>query len=139
MSCLMKASEATQGRLSEKPGKAEKAKGGSCDKVKSDAGPKSNFGNIKYYGELKGYDFKSYGNIGDERSCNARHDKVTTGHEKAKPGQSFGVVKAEKNVCSDKYSDHHYHRSSHAKPPLPYANYEDAKYAPGTPPVFYTR
>ena len=152
---LLKASEATQGRVSEKPSiKVDKSKGPhdlgkSTEKMKSVqdtvykhepskskisheplayAGYKVE--NIKYYGELKGYDYKSYGNI----------DKKPLGpvHEKCQPKPHQGYAKGgqpEKSV----YSDVYYHRPSQVKPPNPYQVYQETKYSykvsvtPGTP------
>ena len=191
---LLKASEVTQGRLSEKsmlkiekskipidlgkskipidlgkpkvpldPGKsAEKMKSGQDSGFKHEASkskishePLAYSGykveNIKYYGELKGYDFKSYGNI--DRPPGTAHEKshqhsssekgYQVNHDKCQANKSLqGYAKggqSEKSVYSDKYSDNYYMRGSHVKPQNPYQVYQETKYSynvsgtPGTP------
>ena len=110
--------------------------GEKSDKMKSAQDPvfgKYKSDNIKYYGELKGYDFKSYGNI----------DKPVTAHEKSHqngvPGQDKGQPKAQnfalkngqdKGAFGDKYADHYYNRGLHGKPPIPpYSGYQETKYS----------
>ncbi|KAK1131895.1 hypothetical protein K0M31_016043 [Melipona bicolor] len=111
--------------------------------------------NIKYYGELKGYDFKSYGTIDKPVLVVSAHEKShlhgpeKNGHDKtchsktssSSAMQSYGLSKvagerpAEKSV----YADHYYHRSSHSKPQNAYQVYQETKYSynvsgvPGTP------
>lgn len=105
--------------------------------------------NLKYYGELKGYDFKSYGNIDKPSSVHEKghqHSSSEKGYQvnekcQAKSVQGFvkGGGQTEKSVYSDKYGDHYYHRSSHVKPQNPYHVYQETKYSynvsvtPGTP------
>ncbi|XP_033298194.1 uncharacterized protein LOC117204671 isoform X2 [Bombus bifarius] len=179
---LLKASEAVQGRLCdrsmlkiEKPSTKAILHGiegiGKCgDRMKSaqelgygkhetgkskshDVGHGFKVENIKYYGELKGYDFKSYGTI-DKPTVVSAHEKShlhgpeKNGHEKchsktssSSAMQSYGLSKvagerpAEKSV----YADHYYHRSSHSKPQSAYQVYQETKYSynvsgvPGTP------
>ncbi|XP_048506974.1 uncharacterized protein LOC105687336 isoform X2 [Athalia rosae] len=110
--------------------------------------------NIKYYGELKGYDFKSYGNI-DKPPSSSAHEKSHqySSHDKshAKSLQGYAQSKinhvepSPKSVYSDKYSDsydgkHFYHRSSsHQQKPNLFQVYQETKYSynvsgvPGTP------
>lgn len=106
--------------------------------------------NIKYYGELKGYDFKSYGNIDKPPSAHEKSHQFTHEKNHAKSVQGYnvtskvvGVEPSPKSVYSDKYSDsydgkHFYHRSSHAKPNV-FQVYQETKYSynvsgvPGTP------
>ncbi|XP_076766277.1 uncharacterized protein LOC143433053 isoform X2 [Xylocopa sonorina] len=179
---LLKASEAVQGRLCdrsmlkiEKPTTKAIVHGieglGKCgDRMKSaqelgyakhegckskshDVGHGYKAENIKYYGELKGYDFKSYGTI-DNPSVVSAHEKSHShgpeknGHEKchAKTStstamQSYGLSKVAGERPPEKsvYADHYYHRSSHSKPQSAYQVYQETKYSynvsgvPGTP------
>ncbi|XP_043471271.1 uncharacterized protein LOC122504292 isoform X2 [Leptopilina heterotoma] len=107
--------------------------------------------NLKYYGELKGYDFKSYGNI--DKPPSSAHEKSHQQHSSSEKGYQPNDNKCqakvlqtyvkggqtEKSVYSDKYGDHYYHRSSHVKPQNPYQVYQETKYSynvsvtPGTP------
>ena len=116
---------------------------------------------MKYYGELKGYDLKSYGTIDKPGVVVSAHEKSHShgaeknGHDKchskvscssssscSSAMQSYGLSKvgggerpAEKSV----YADHYYHRSSHSKPQTAYQVYQETKYSynvsgvPGTP------
>ncbi|XP_026668699.1 kinesin-like protein CG14535 isoform X2 [Ceratina calcarata] len=169
---LLKASEAVQGRLCdrsmlkiEKPSaKAHEVK---CDRMKSSAqeqlgykhetgkGSKGHDGhgfkveNIKYYGELKGYDFKSYGTIDKPASTHEKSHADKNGHDKchsktsssssAAAMQSYGLSKVERPSEKSVYADHYYHRSSHSKPQNAYQVYQETKYSynvsgvPGTP------
>lgn len=111
--------------------------------------------NIKYYGELKGYDFKSYGTI-DKPAVSSAHEKSHShgpeknGHEKCHSKtsssstamQNYGLSKVAGERSTEKnavYADHYYHRSSHSKPQSAYQVYQETKYSynvsgvPGTP------
>lgn len=85
--------------------------------------------NIKYYGELKGYDFKSYGNIDKPVPV---HEKSlqhgASGHEVGGQAKSF-IPKSgqDKGTFGDKHPDHHHHRAPLGKPPLP--PYQETKYS----------
>ncbi|XP_023287540.1 uncharacterized protein LOC105694763 [Orussus abietinus] len=180
---LLKASEAVQGRLSEKsmlklekpkaPHEGakvpEKMKPGQEFKVEL-AKAKEALGfkveNVTYYGELKGYDYKSYGNIdeplaGLDKTYDKAHDKAAAlinahlghpdktqhqAHDKGhlKVPQGYGPAKmpdnpGQKALYGEKYSDHYYHRTSHAKPSPYHQVYQETKYSysvsgvPGTP------
>ena len=110
--------------------------------------------NLKYYGELKGYDFKSYGTI-DKPPISSAHEKShqyaasdkgshSNNHEKshARSLQGYNPAKVpqacDKSVYSDKYGAHYY-RSSHVKPANAFQVYQETKYSynvsgvPGTP------
>ncbi|XP_066602950.1 uncharacterized protein [Prorops nasuta] len=106
--------------------------------------------NLKYYGELKGYDFKSYGNIDKPATSHEKshqhgppdklgqHEKV---HSKvSSSGQTYALAKVigeRQDKCF--YGDHYYHRSSHSKAQSAYQLYQETKYSynvsgvPGTP------
>lgn len=167
---LLKASEATQGKLNdrsmlkiEKPakglhesGKADKMKTAQEQKSKVlEANSYSKAESIKYYGELMGYDFKSYGNI-DNPPASVHESKASSSssgmaaHDKSHAKQlhsSHQVYTAptkSSDKCSygDKYSESYYHRAGvHGKPPTPmsYQMYQETKYSynvngvPGTP------
>ncbi|XP_076239417.1 uncharacterized protein LOC143182349 [Calliopsis andreniformis] len=174
---LLKASEAVQGRLCERSMlKIEKPSAkailhgieaiGKCGmKSAQELGYKHESGkkghdvghgfkveNIKYYGELKGYDFKSYGTI-DKPVVSAHekshlHGPEKNGHEKchAKTSsssamQSYALAKVAGERPPEKslYADHYYHRSTHSKPQSAYQVYQETKYSynvsgvPGTP------
>ncbi|XP_054002832.1 uncharacterized protein LOC128889317 [Hylaeus anthracinus] len=178
--CLLKASEAVQGRLCERSMlKIEKpttkaivhsveAPGKCGDRMKSgqelgygkhettakskghDVGHGFKVESIKYYGELKGYDYKSYGTIDKPATC--AHEKSHThgpeknAHEKCHSKTSsssamHGLAKVvgERPPEKSPYADHYYHRSSHTKPQSAYQVYQETKYSynvsgvPGTP------
>lgn len=174
---VLKASEAVQGRLCERSMlKIEKPSGkailhgieaiGKCGGMKSaqesgykhegkskghDVGHGFKVENMKYYGELKGYDFKSYGTI-DKPVVSAHekshlHGPEKTGHEKchsktsASAMQNYALAKVagERPVEKSLYTDHYYHRSPHSKPQSAYQVYQETKYSynvsgvPGTP------
>ncbi|XP_029032702.2 uncharacterized protein LOC114871226 isoform X2 [Osmia bicornis bicornis] len=181
---LLKASEAVQGRLCErsmlkieKPSTKAILHGietvGKCgDRMKSvqelgygkhetakskghEVGHGFKVENIKYYGELKGYDFKSYGTI-DKPAVSSAHEKSHShgpeknGHEKCHSKtsssstamQNYGLSKVAGERSTEKnavYADHYYHRSSHSKPQSAYQVYQETKYSynvsgvPGTP------
>lgn len=172
---LLKASEATQGKLNDRSMlKIEKpAKGGlhepgaikAADKMNKSASQEqkskvleasvySKAESIKYYGELMGYDYKSYGNIDNppasvheskaSSSSGMAHDKSI--HAKVHSHQVYSApTKSSDSKCSyggDKYSESYYHRAGvHGKPPTPisYQMYQETKYSynvngvPGTP------
>ena len=181
---LLKASEAVQGRLCDRSMlKIEKSSTkaifhgvegiGKCggDRMKSaqelgygkhetvkskshDVGHGFKVENIKYYGELKGYDFKSYGTIDKPVLVVSAHEKShlhgpeKNGHEKchsktssSSAMQSYGLSKVagERPAEKSMYADHYYHRSSHSKPQNAYQVYQETKYSynvsgvPGTP------
>ncbi|XP_076672113.1 uncharacterized protein LOC143371115 isoform X2 [Andrena cerasifolii] len=172
---LLKASEAVQGRLCERSMlKIEKPSAkailhgieaiGKCGmksaqelggKVKGhgDVGHGFKAENIKYYGELKGYDYKSYGTI-DKPAASAHekshsHVAEKNGHDKchskttssSSAMQSYGLAKVAGERPAEKglYADHYYHRPSHSKPQSAYQVYQETKYSynvsgvPGTP------
>ncbi|XP_015172649.1 PREDICTED: putative uncharacterized protein DDB_G0279653 [Polistes dominula] len=133
------------------------------DSAKSKANHDSNHGfkveNLKYYGELKGYDFKSYGTI--DKPIVTSHEKShlhgapeKVSHEKCHAKLSSGSTSSsspaiqaylkvpnvvDRQTEKSPYGEHYYHRSSHSKPQNAYQVYQETKYSynvsgvPGTP------
>ncbi|XP_035725719.1 kinesin-like protein CG14535 isoform X2 [Vespa mandarinia] len=117
--------------------------------------------NLKYYGELKGYDFKSYGTI--DKAIVTAHEKShlhgapqeKLSHEKCHAKLSSGSTSSasspaiqaylkvpnvvDRQAEKSPYGEHYYHRSSHSKPQNAYQVYQETKYSynvsgvPGTP------
>ncbi|KAI4498652.1 hypothetical protein M0802_006358 [Mischocyttarus mexicanus] len=135
------------------------------ESAKTKANHDSNHGfkveNIKYYGELKGYDFKSYGTI--DKPIVTAHEKShlhggatekVSSHEKCHAKLSSGSTSSsspaiqsylkvpnvvDRQTEKSPYGEHYYHRSSHSKPQNAYQVYQETKYSynvsgvPGTP------